>query len=199
MSSTLLPPSGSEIGRGFYVLRSQSDLIPLSHLLSCVSSARLLSHSGTASSPDQTTREAKPTSFQALIKEFQIDKILNEHANSLVGVVFEMLCCGITSTNDIITTPTLSHLKSLTDSQKPNSRAVIGHTVSSGLRITGSKHGGMGFCSLGGLISAAQVYHDFMMKEREKKREGERDDGILLLIGGKSLYYNVAKFDLFLN
>ena len=175
MSSTPLPQSGSEIGRGFYVLRSQSALIPLTYFLSHVSSARLLSHSGTASSPDQTTREAKPISFQAVIKEFQIDKILNEHANSLVGVVFEMLCRGKTSTNDIITTPTLSDLKNLTDSHKSNSRPVIGHTVSSGLRITGSKHGGMGLCSLGGLISAAQVYHDFMMKEREGEREKEKE------------------------
>ena len=54
-----------------------------------------------------------------------------------------------------------------------NSRPVIGHTVSSGLKLTGSKHGGMGFCSQGGLISAAQVYYDFMMKEREGEREGE--------------------------
>ena len=50
------------------------------------------------------------------------------------------------------------------------SRPVIGHTVSSGLRLTGSKHGGMGFCSLGGLISAAQVYHVFMVKERKAER-----------------------------
>ena len=88
-------------------------------------------------------------------------------------------------------------------SLKTNSRPVIGHTVSSGLRLTGSKHEGMGFCSLGGLISAAQVYHNFTIKEREgeieKERRGKREDGILLLIRRKSLHYHFAKFDLFLN
>ena len=113
---TPLPLCGLEIRRDFYALRSQSALISLSHFLSHIFSARLLSHSGTTSSPDQTTREAKP--FQLLMKEFQMDKILNEHANSLVGVIFEMLHRGNAGTNNIITTPILSDLKNLSDSQK---------------------------------------------------------------------------------
>ena len=58
---------------------------------------------------DQTKQDKKHTSFQALVKEFQINNILNKHANSLVGVVFEML--HNTSTNYIIAMFTLSSLK----------------------------------------------------------------------------------------
>ena len=54
----------------------------------------------------------------------------------------------------------------------------------------------MGFCSQGGLISVAQVYHDFMMKERkgEGETERKRGTGILLLIRGESLHYNFEIF-----
>ena len=90
------------------------------------------------------------------------------------------------------------------------SRDIIGYTTPScGHRLTSSKNGGMGFCSLPGLLEVAQVHHRYWV-EREREREGEgerkrekergrrgwRDRSILVLIRGESLHHRFAKFDI---
>ena len=129
----------SESDTKFYVLRSKSSLLSISRFLHRIRSAKTASHSGTASGlhqesirsvrpesdsgtesgPNQTQQETVANAcFQNLVRECGIDRILEEHSNSLVGVVFEMLHRGNANSNDIISVPTLSDLQKLTDSRK---------------------------------------------------------------------------------
>ena len=129
----------SESDTKFYVLRSKSSLLSISRFFHCIRSAKTASHSGTTSGlhqesirsvrpesdsgtesgPNQTQQETVAnTCFQNLVRECGIDRILEEHSNSLVGVVFEMLHRGNANSNDIISVPTLSDLQKLTDSRK---------------------------------------------------------------------------------
>ena len=110
---TPFPKSGD--GSDFYVLRSKSALFSLSSFFHCLSLARPVSHSGTASDLSQAANSINP-SFDSLVKDFQIDKLLEEHRNALIGVTFEMLHRGNATSNDIISVPTLSDLQNLTDS-----------------------------------------------------------------------------------
>ncbi|CAI8005076.1 hypothetical protein GBAR_LOCUS4063 [Geodia barretti] len=62
------------------------------------------------------------------------------------------------------------------------SRLIIGYTTSCGHRLTSSKDGGIGFCSLRGLMEAARTYHDFRVggegrREEREKGEGRRKEG----------------------
>ena len=131
----------SKFDTKFYVLRSKSSLLSISRFLHRIrltksashsgtasglhqESIRLVrpeSHSGTESGPNQTQQAtAANASFQNLVRECGIDRILEEHSNSLVGVVFEMLHRGNANSNDIISVPTLLDLQKLTDSREKN-------------------------------------------------------------------------------
>ena len=108
------PAMGAEHGKDFYVLRSKLALLSLSHFLDHIGRARPGSHSGTKSPP----REPTTPSFDILVRDFEIDKLLEEHPSALVGITFEMLHRGNATNNDIISVPTVSDLQNLTDSLK---------------------------------------------------------------------------------
>ena len=121
------PFSGSRGGSSdFYILRSKSALCSLGNFFHSISSARPgshsrsrpVSHSSTTSNLSQMIVNSAIPSFDSLVRDLKINRLLEEHRNALVGITFEMLHRGNTTNNDIISVPTHSDLQNLTDSDK---------------------------------------------------------------------------------
>ena len=106
------------ISKDFYVLRSKSSLLSLSRFFNALAVMKQAHNSSTTSGETKILESAKNQSFHSLVKDFEIDKLLQEHSQALIGVSFEMLHRGNATSNDIISVPTLSDLKNLGDSGK---------------------------------------------------------------------------------
>ena len=154
-------------GSHFYVLRSKSALLSLSSFFHCLSSARLASHSGTASNLSQAANSITP-SFDSLVKDFEIDKLLEEHRNALIGVTFEMLHRGNATSNDTISVPTLSDLQNLTDSGE-NFNGPEERLSSRGLMVV---EGDVVCVGVSGLSRSKMA--EVRKKRSEKKKKKER-------------------------
>ena len=113
----------------YYVLRSKSSLIRISHFLHCLFSQKLrlhrlhsnlTSHRSILSHEDQTVfpRLLQQQSFHAIARDHDIDSLLRENPNALVTICFEMMKRGNVHEQAIISLPTSSDFRDLVSKQR---------------------------------------------------------------------------------
>ena len=88
------------------------------------------------------------------------------------------------------------------------SRLVIGHVTSAGHRLSRSRDGGIGLCTLAGLVEAARQSYDILrvggcddgcdddFGRRKRERFKVCEFGIVVLVRGASVYHHFVRFDL---
>ena len=156
------------IFKDFYVLRSKSSLLSLSRFFNALAVMKPAHNSSATSGETKILESAKNQSFHSLLKDFEIDKLLQEHSQALIGISFEMLHRGNATSNDIISAPTLSDLQNLGDSGK-NFDGPEETLCSRGLMVV---KGDVVCVGVSGLSRGKLVE---VKRERRKKKEKEKE------------------------